>query len=100
MKPFQLIQKRFVILGLSPNQSNQMTRLNGKMVGGFMFYGVGVIIVLVFLSNAASTFLEYTQSIYMLIAIIMNGLVFASAVFKMGKIFEATDSMGKYIERK
>lgn len=99
MKPFQIIQNRFGFLDLSPNESNKKIRLNGQMIG-FLFHGAGIIIVLVFLSNGATTFLEYTQSIYMVITITMNGLVYASAIFKMRKIFKSTDSFGEFIERK
>lgn len=99
MQPFQIIRKRLEILGLSPNQLDQITRLNGKIIGGFLLYVVGTIIVLVFFSNGATTFLEYTQSLYMVIAIFMNALVFACAVFKTEEIFETTDSLGKYIGR-
>lgn len=65
LKIFQLIQKNFAIVGIDPNLVTQPYPVNSKILLGFLILTASVICNLMYTLREATTYAEYSHSIYM-----------------------------------
>lgn len=87
LKIFQVIQKNFLIIGISPKLATQSYPINGKLFLGFLTLTLALISACVFIFHEAETLVEYAQSSYMgSIATLVLGMLFIT-VFNVEKIF-------------
>ena len=91
MKLYQIVQKNFALLGISPNQS----RCNQKSVFIFFILSLAITLGAVFIFFKANTFLEYTQNIYITITFFGMYISFLAILFQKGELFELIDYMEK-----
>ena len=96
MKLYQIVQKDFALLGISPNQPN----FDQKSVMAFLIFSLGIISGTVFLFFKANTFLEYTQSIYATTTIFDAWIGFIIFLVKKEKILELMNDIEKYANEK
>lgn len=88
MKIFQLTQKNFATIGISPILSYQSWSLNAEILIGFSITTVSFICTLVFAFSEAKTFIEYTQSIYIGSCAVIVILALVVIVFNVKKFFQ------------
>lgn len=87
MKLFQITQKNLAILGIDRNQSTQKHPFNGRILLGFFLFGLFIILTSTFFFHEASSFREYTETIYTLSGTIACTVAFTSTIFKMKMLF-------------
>lgn len=88
MKLYQLAQASFAILGINSDRS---IPFNWRLFIVSLSYGISIVIQSIFLIKAiqtASSFAEYTDSIFVTAATITVGIYFAISVFQRKKFFE------------
>lgn len=88
VKLFRNIQSIFMILGIKPISIEQSYPFNRRIFLGFILTSCGITFILVFVSNEANTFWEYTQSAYFFSAAIIATFILTHVVFRTSKIFE------------
>lgn len=88
MKIFQMSQKYFTILGISPNLIVQPYPFNRRISIGFLMLGLVLICNYVFIIYGAKTFLDFSQSIYIGSALAVGSLALAVLVFRVKILFE------------
>lgn len=79
-------QKIFAMLGISSNQS--IGKLNGKTVIALSMYGLGCISTGLYLCREATTFNEFTETIYTCSAICVIGMALISMKIKTNTLFK------------
>lgn len=92
MKLFQVIQKNFEVLGISPNQRST----NGKLVATSLIYGLSITSSAVFLFFEAESFLEYTSNIYITTAIGVICTYFIIWLIKLEKFFKFIENLESF----
>lgn len=86
MEIFQLNKKIFEMLGIRSNQS--IGGLNGKTAIAFLMYSLGCISTGLFLCREATTFSEFTETIYICSAFGVIGMAFISMKIKTKTLFK------------
>lgn len=99
MKLFQIIRKKFAVLGISPANSIQKYPLNPKLVLVYFIYGATWSSSALFLYRKANTFEEYTNNIYVTSATAMIIITYTVVVTKMSKFFTYINNYGQTVER-
>lgn len=92
MKIFQVVQKNFAILGISPNQS--YWNVNSKMA--FFTYNLNTALGIMFLFLEANTFLKYTMNIYVTATVFLLSINHSATLFQKEKLFKLIDEMEKF----
>lgn len=98
MKLFQTIQRKFAILGISPDQSIQNCPFNQEIILVYIIYGSACIMSNVYLFHEAQNFEEYTNNIYITTAATMLLFFFTIIINKMANLFEFIDNVEKLID--
>lgn len=91
MKIHQAIQKKFEILGIGLNQS----RFNGKVMGTYLIYVIGITFSAMFLICEANNFQEYTDNLYITTALAGGFFSFTNMILKMNQLFTLIDNIEK-----
>lgn len=94
MKLFQIVQKNFLVLGISSNQS----RFNGKLAKTCLIYSLGSISSVAFLFFEAETFIEYTSNIYVTTALTGISTYFIFWILKLQNFFKLIDNIERFYE--
>lgn len=63
MKVFQIIQKNFATIGISPNLATPAHPFNGRIFVGLFILGSSIICNLIHMFYTAKSFADYTKSI-------------------------------------
>ena len=84
MKIYQIVQKNFEILGISPNKSYW----NKKSAKSFFIFNLVLISSILFLVLKANTFLEYTMNIYITTVVFAMWIGFIAMLFQKENIFQ------------
>ena len=96
MKLFQVVQNKFVLLGIRPNQS----RFNKEVTRTCSIYALSTSSSALFLIFKAKSFIEYTSNIYATTAFAMIGCYFTIWIFKTKKFFELIDNMEILVDQR
>lgn len=99
MRPFQIIQEKFAIFGITAAQSIQKQPFNRKVLLAYFIYSYGWTSSAVFLIQKANTFEEYTSNIYITTATAIIIFCFTVVVSRMSKLFEFIDACEEIIDR-
>lgn len=94
MKLFQVIQKNFLVLGISSNQP----RLNGKLVKTCLVYALSVTLSAAFLFFEAKSFIEYTSNIYITTAVSVISTYFIVWILKLKKFFKLIENLENFYD--
>lgn len=101
-KIFQMSQKYFTVLGISPILMVQSNPFNQKNLICFLVFGLQLISEFIYILYEAETFWDYIQSIYFCSVSILATVVFLILVFRVDKLFkyignsENLNNIGKY----
>lgn len=95
MKFFQSTQTNWLILGVSPNHYP----FNAKILMGFLFLSVGLILSLMFIFLDANEFLEYSNAISVTAAIFFGIICCINIAFRMAKFFEFIESCEHVVDK-
>lgn len=91
MKIFQLTQKNFDSLGVTPKLSLQPYPFNEKILIGFFILGLFFICSLMSTIFESKTFTDYTQSVYLDSLAVVISSVLVILVFNVKKLFKLID---------
>lgn len=99
MKIFQIIQRHFAILGISPssNRSSQTYSFNGRILFGFLLYVYLIPSQFLYIFRVANGFIDYVDCICSTSASILMLVGFAAMVFQKQTLFECIDKMEKQV---
>lgn len=104
MKIFQTAEKKLAILGFTPIQSLKTHPFNRRILMGSFIFTVSILSRFAFLFRLANTFMDYTESAYLIATTISISVCFVSVIFEMQKLFDIIDGfeqivdMSKWIE--
>lgn len=99
MKLFQVVLKKFAILGIHPShQSNQRLSLNKKELFGFLSIGSLIFSQTMYGFYEANGFMEYMDCICATSATMLVFVCLATMVIRKTKLFEMLDYMERVIE--
>lgn len=90
-RAFELIEKNFAIVGITPSLVHQPYPLNGAILFGFFLLGLDILCVLLFVLNDAESFAEYTQCAYIISIMTSLILVLLSLIVTVKELFEFID---------
>lgn len=95
MKLFQVVQKNFARLGISPNQShyNRLTAIS------FCSYSLGTISASVFLIFDASTFLEFAMNMFVTSTMFACWFGYIVILFQKQQIFQFFDNFERFFDK-
>lgn len=96
MKLFLECRKNFAFLGIN---SNQQTKVNGKLAATYIIQGISFIFGATFLFLKADTFQEYSNSAYITTSTSVSFAVFVNAVFKRTELFNYINSLDEFVEK-
>lgn len=100
MKIFQSHAKNLAILGITAHQSMQRYPfLNARTVVSTVIFILCVIVNAVFLLFVASNFDEYTNSIYVVLTVLIVFNVFVIHIWKMKELFETMKTIENLIQK-
>lgn len=88
VKAFRLVRKKFATAGICPELVTQSYPINGRILFGFLTLGFTFSCQLVFISNDAQTFAEYTQSIYLCSLSTLITLAVTILILKTATMYE------------
>lgn len=88
LRVFQLIQKKFATVGISPNLVTQSYPLNGKVILGILLLTISFSCNLMFFFYKAKTFAEYTESMHMSSMAALISLIFVIVLLNVRKLFD------------
>lgn len=100
MKLFQIIQKKFTVLGITSAQSIQTQPFNREIVLAFVVYICAHISHVLFLFRKGNTFEDYTDNIYITSATAMTTFFFTGVVDKMSVLFHFINECEKIVDRR
>lgn len=86
-KVFEMSQKYFAIIGITPSLKHQSCPLNETILFEFLLFGAAIYGTLAFLIYDAKTFSEYTQSVYTSCVVIFVTLGLLILRLKIEKLF-------------
>lgn len=95
MKLFQIVQRNFAYVGISPNQAYW----NEKSAKAVFIFSSFTVLGTAFLLYDANTFLEYTMNIYETTAVFGTGIVFLSMLFQKEKLFKSIEKLEKFVDK-
>lgn len=94
IKCFQLVQKNFAILDITPELAMQPHPFNSRRISiGFLALGLIIICALKFFFYEAQTFAEYTQSSYASFFMITITFNLSVVTLKVKKVFKLMDDI-------
>lgn len=93
MKLFQEIRTYFEQNGFNPHRKGY----NQCHVNGFLISSTAIVLSLVFLKNLAETVKEFTDSLYVVTAIVSMILCYANTIFKTTEIFAYFDQFDENV---
>lgn len=99
MKSFKTVQKKFTLLGITPELAKQPYPLNLKVILALSVLTMALIFECIYIGSDASTFIDYTQSIFVAAAGFLVLFVLMILIFKVEKIFEFIDHCDFMINR-
>lgn len=85
---FKAIQKSFAVVGISPKLPTQSYPFNGRLLLGFLGFGLFIAALGVYIVNYAETFFEYTQGIYIASAGIFVIFSFITLILQAEKLYK------------
>lgn len=86
---FQLVVKNLSFLGISKTQSVRSHRI--KILIGYLFLGISIVLHLKYLYSEANGFEEFTQSIFISSVTVITSWCFISLIYKSDELFEFID---------
>lgn len=99
MKSFKMVQKKFALLGITPELALQPYPFNLRVMMALSAIATGVTFVGIYVANEANTFGEYTQSVFVAAAGCLVLFLLMILVFKVEKIFEFINHCNFMINR-
>lgn len=97
MQMFQLIQKRFGIIGISSWQSAQKYSLSAKVVIDFLIFGFCLFAHFMYIFLLANGYAELVECITSTSASIIAFVCFATIAIKSSILFEIIEKAEKFI---
>lgn len=97
LKIFQLCQKHFATIGISPNLVMQAYPINVKIFMAFVMNHVTIISNLVYVVREAKTFAEFTQSIYFISMALLIIFALMIIILKVDKLFELIENFDRMV---
>lgn len=91
LKAFEVFQKHFATLGITPSFTAQSYPFNGAILFQFLVFGSAIYFTSVFIAYDAKTFSGYTQSVYTGSVIAFVTLAILILIFKAEEIFKIID---------
>lgn len=90
-KAFEITQKYFAVIGITPSLVDKSYPFNGSILGGFIILGSGFYLTFAFLICDAETFAEYTQTACACSLEILITFTLLIVVLKVKKLFKLTN---------
>lgn len=97
MELFKVTKEKCSILGLSAHQSNQKYPFNSKNLVTIVVLYTGAFLAAMNLLWGASTFQEFTESIYITSTLFATALNYTTHVYKMKMIFKFLEDFENFI---
>lgn len=98
MKIFEMIQRNYVTLGVSPlNQWTEKYLFNGRILFGVLLFGYLILSQVAYIFRVASEFTEYVECISTTSASFIILVSFAAIVHRKTTLFECIANMEKLI---
>lgn len=93
IKIFQMSQKYFTILGISPALITQTFPFNWEISIGFALSGIVLVLNLLFIFYEAISFFEFCQSIYVTCGLILGSVAMASIISRVEILYKFIENI-------
>lgn len=99
MKIFQILQRRYATLGMSPSQqSPQKYPFNERILFGFLLFALSIPSQIVYIFNMNGGFMDYMECVCTFSASVVICVCFASTILRKTLVFKIIDDMEKLLD--
>ena len=98
LKVFEITQKNFVTVGITPNLVDQTYPFNGMILFGFLLLGSAIYCTFLFIIYDAETYAEYTQAIYISSVATLIIVMLMIVTTKAKKLFKFINACNDFVD--